>query len=410
MSSTFEVNVFSPAFLENPFPIYEQLRTHDPVYWSPELGAWLVSRYADVKTLLSDEHVTADQKAWSGYQRVADAGERYPNVLWALDQTLLLRHGSIHSRLRRFGSEPFASAGCERVARVTQAVVREVLDGFAGRYEIDLLSDYSTPLRIKVMNRLFGSLLTPEQENFLVHGTNAALGFLEPSIDSEILGRNDAALRDFRALVDGLVEQALAQGTEDSIIGDLLNARRGDDRLTQEEVVSLVFSYLLAGTEANGSLITMGILVLLEHRAELAALLKEPERFDDAVVEILRFRSFTKFLPRYVLADFELDGRKMRKGEIVLLLFQSAFRDPDAFENPDVFDIGRCKSNELAFGAGAHRCVGERMAKIEGAIALREFFARFPNANLRDPNADWVKHHMLVAVPRAVPVVPMLLS
>jgi cytochrome P450 len=410
MVDSVEISIFSKAFLENPFPIYEQLREREPVYWSDELGAWLVSRYDDVKMLLADERVTPDQKAWAGHQRLLESSRSFPNVMWALDQTLLLRHAEIHSRLRRFASEPFGTHGCARVARVTEAVVREVLDGFAGRAEIDLLADFSTPVRINVMSRLFGPLFTPDQVQFLVHGTNAALGFLEPTTDLETLARNEAALRDFRALVDDVVERATAEGMQDSIVADLFCARRGNDRLSHEEAVSLVFSFLLAGTEANGSLITMGVLVLLEHGDQLARLLNEPSRFEDAVVEILRFRSFTKFLPRYVVDDLELNGRRLRKGEVVLLLFQSASRDPTAFNNPDVFDVTRTKSSELSFGAGPHRCVGERMAKIEGAIALRGFFTRFPNARLRDPKADWVKHHMLVAVPRALPVIPMVLS
>jgi cytochrome P450 len=410
MTESLEVSVFSPAFLENPFPAYERLRAHKPIYWSAELGAWLVSRHADVKTLLADPRVTADQKAWLGHQSLLESSRKFPNVLWALDQTLLLRHGATHARLRRLAGHPFAPHGCERIARVTQAVVREVLDGFGDRKKIDLLADYSTPVRIKVMSRLFGAPFSPDQEQFLVHGTNAALGFLEPSTDPEILARNDSALRDFRALVEDVVERAVAERAGDSIVTDLRDVRRGDERLSHEDVVSLVFSFLLAGTEANGSLITMGVLVLLEHRDQLARLLEEPDRFNDAVVEILRFRSFTKFLPRYVVEDFELNGETLRKGEVLLLLFQSAFRDPEAFDRPDIFDTARAKTNELAFGAGPHRCIGERMATIEGAIALREFFTRYPGARLRDPKADWAKHHMLVAVPRAVPIIPMVLS
>ena len=410
MPDSLEISIFSQAFLEDPFPFYEQLRAREPVYWSDELRAWLVSRYADVKTLLADERVTPDQKAWSGYQNLLESHQRFPNVMWALEQTLLLRHGTTHSRLRRFASEPFAPHGCDRVARVTEAVVAEILDGFAERKEIDLLADYSTPVRIRVMSRLLGPIFTREQEEFLVDGTNAALGFLEPNIHLDTLARNDAALRDFRALVDGVVERGIAEGNQDSILADLLAARKGEDQLSHEDVASLLFSFLLAGTEANGSLITMGILVLLEHRDQLALLLEEPSRFEDAVVEILRFRSFTKFLPRYVIEDLELHGKRLRKGEVLLLLFQSAFRDPEAFDNPDVFDVRRKRTNELAFGAGPHRCVGERMAQIEGAVALREFFSRYPQARLRDTKADWVKHHMLVAVPQAVRVVPMVLS
>ncbi|WP_338865734.1 cytochrome P450 [Myxococcus stipitatus] len=411
MSQTPDISIFSPTFLANPFPLYQQLREQAPVFWSRELGAWLISRYADVKMLLTDERATPDQKAWSGYPELKNSAQPTEHVQWALDATLLLCHGAQHARMRRFANTPFQSQGCGRIARVTEQVVHEVLEGFSGRKEIDLLADFSAPIRIKVMGRLFGAGFKPEEEEFLVTGTNLALGFLEPSLAPEAISRNEGALRGFRALVENVIRRGREAGAQDSILGDLLAPNREGDRLSDEEVLSLVFSFLLAGTEANGSLITMGVLLLLEHSAQLAHLQREPDRYPDAIREILRYRSFTKFLPRYLKEDIPLHGSVMKQGQIALLLFQSAFRDPETFENPDVFDVMRKRQHELlAFGAGPHRCVGERMAEIEAVIALREFFKRFPKATLRGDEADWVKHHMLVAVPRSVPVVPVLLS
>ncbi|HEU4407531.1 MAG TPA: cytochrome P450 [Polyangiaceae bacterium] len=410
MSEPIELSLFRPEFLADPVPFYRRLREEAPVYWSNELGAWLISRHADVKMLWNDPRATPDQKAWSGDAHLRERASAAPNVMWALDETLLLCHGAKHARLRRFAHEPFLPGGCGRIARVTERVVREVLDGFSGRGEIDLLADYSVPIRIRVMSRLLGVEPTPEEERFLVAGTNAALGFLEPSTDGETIARNDAALKEFRAIVARIVAQSLREGAGDSMVADLRAPDREGDRLSENEVIALVFSFLLAGTEANGSLITMGILTLLEHRQQLATLRREPGRFADALKEILRYRSFTKFLPRYIVRDLDLHGKTLRPGQIALLLFQSAFRDPEAFEAPDVFDVTRKQTNSLAFGAGPHRCVGERMAEIEGAVALREFFTRYPGARRRDAKEDWAKHHMLVAVPRTIPVIPLMLA
>ncbi len=409
MAAALDIDLLGREFLENPFPIYRQLREGDPVHWSPQLHAWLVSRHADVKQLLSDERVTPDQKAWIGYPAVA-AGE-LPQVRWALDETLLLCSGATHTRRRRFANEPFLPDGCGRIARVTEEVVGAVLDGFAGRREIDLLADFSTPVRIKVMGRLLlDAAFSAEDERFLVHGTNAALGFLEPAVDPAQLARNDAALAPFRALVERILARAQTEGHGDTIVADLLAPNRNGERLPIDEVITLVFSFLLAGTEANGSLISMGVLTLLEHPEQLAILQAEPQRYQAAIREILRYRNFTKFLPRYVREDFELHGRRLERGQVVLLLFQSAFRDPAAFIDPDRFDVTRPRGNELPFGSGLHRCVGERMAEIEGALALRDFFKRFPRASLRDGQESWAKHHMLIAVPTAIPVVPVLLA
>ncbi len=405
-----DYDFFGTPFLEDPFPTYRQLRENDPVYWSAPFNAWLISRYDDVNQLLVDERVTPDQKLWAGHAVVKQHAAEFPNVLWALDNTLLLCHGQRHAGLRTVARRPFDEAGCRHIASVSEAVVAEVIDGLAGKEEIELFTDFSAPVRIKVMSRLIGPRFTPEEEDYLVDGTNRALGFLEPSVDLEVLARHEVALGEFRRFVADVVDRGRANPDPHSMLGQLMNGADDGVLETREDVISLIFSFLLAGTEAIGSLITMGVLLLLEQAEQRDGLLADPEQGPALVREILRYRSFTKFLPRYVVEDFELRGQRLQRGEVALLLFQSALRDPEAFANPDTFDVGRRDGHKgFAFGRGIHHCVGQRFAEVEGAVALRAFFRRFPRARLRDQRAHWVHHHMMVAVPPTLPMVPILL-
>lgn len=410
MTTVQQYDFFGSQFIEDPFPLYKRLREHDPVWWSEPFGAWMISRYADVRQLLTDERVTPDQKAWSGFSVLEKNAAAFPNVRWALDNTLLLTHDQRHRRLRTVALRPFGPQGCGRIAEVCAEVVQEVLDSYENRQEIELFTDFSAPVRIKVMSRLVGPRFTAAEEAYLVEGTNRALGFLEPSADLDVLARHDAALAEFRRFIGDVVDRGGESVDPDSILGQLMDATADGISETREDLIALVFSFLLAGTEATGSLITMGILLLLEHADQRAFLPEDASQYVPVIREILRYRSFTKFLPRYVVSDFELQGKTLRRGEIALLLFQSALRDPDAFEDPDTFDIRRQGDTEVfAFGRGIHSCVGRRFAEIEAAVALQKFFHRFPQATLRDNQACWAHHHMMVAVPPTLPVAPVVL-
>ena len=188
---------------------------------------------------------------------------------------------------------------------------------------------------------------------------------------------------------------------------DLINARDDGDRLSEDELVATCILVLFAGHETTTNLIGNATLLLLGHPDQLARLKSDPALIDSAIEEVLRFDGPTNALVRVAAQDHDLHGRQIREGERVFVMVNSANRDPRMFDDPDRFDITRQQNRHLTFGQGIHICLGAKLAREEGRVAVERLFARFPNLAL-DPSAapEWLD----AMVPRGTRRLPVLLN
>jgi cytochrome P450 len=196
------------------------------------------------------------------------------------------------------------------------------------------------------------------------------------------------ALFEFRAALEELFAQRRADPRDD-IVTALVQAEEAGDRLSQEELLATCVTLLVAGHETTTNLIANGLLALLRHPEQMAALRKDPGLMGTAVEEMLRYDTSLQRNRRIVGEDIELGGMPLRTGQFVMQVIGAANRDPAVFAEPDRFDITRSPNPHIAFGRGIHFCLGAPLARIEAPIALAALLERFPRMHLAQEAQDW---------------------
>jgi cytochrome P450 len=212
----------------------------------------------------------------------------------------------------------------------------------------------------------------------------AILGALEPVIGPEVFARGNDAVRDFLSYLESLVERRRAKpgNPQRDVLTRLIQGEENSEglgeRLTAKELLHNCIFLLNAGHETTTNLIGNGLVALSANPAQKKRLIEHPEIIKTAVEEILRFESSNQLGNRMTTEPVELSGIKLAAGTPVTLCIGAANRDPLQFSDPENLDIGRTPNRHLAFGTGAHQCAGMALARLEGAIAISRFLARFP--------------------------------
>ncbi|MFG3510848.1 cytochrome P450 [Streptomyces sp. NPDC047821] len=307
-----------------------------------------------------------------------------------------------HTRLRRLVVRAFSAKRIDGLRPRIQQMADELLDAMAeAGDEADLISAYASQLPIRVICELLG---VPEDHEALRDKTGAAFQVVKD--DESMKGMADA----FAWLTDYTAQLIRAkQNTPgDDLLSDLIAVHEEDnDRLDDEELAAMALTLLLAGHETTVQLIGNGMNALFNHPDQLAALLRQPELVRPAVDELLRYDGPTNpGVARYATEDVPLGGVVIPRGALVLLSVAAANRDAGRFERADELDITRDAAAHLGFGRGIHYCLGARLARLEGEIAIGSLLRRFPDIRLAVP-ADRVEWRLgmvrgLVSLPVAL--------
>jgi cytochrome P450 len=354
---------------EKTWEALHRLRETNPVYRIPGTGFWLVTRHDDVRALFRDqENVTADARAGAGFQPRPEGSY----LRWMQENGLLALSPEEHARIRRLVSAAFTPRAVRRMDGQIREVVEEFAAPLRGRSGdvIDLAAEYADPIPNVVIARITGVPAEGgDDKRFRQLAQDFIAGVVQFS-PAERQDRAEAALAELYPWVEKVALERRASPRED-LISDLVQVVDRDERLQDREIIMLVTGLLAAGstTTAMGCIAMAG--TLLRHPETLERIRGDRSLIPGAVEEILRF-SFggPGGLPRYALRDFELRGQQIRKGEMLMLSFGGANRDPAVFANPDVFDIDRDASDLMVFGGGAHYCLGANLARQELACML----------------------------------------
>ena len=396
----------SPVLVGDPAAVAARLHALPDGVHCAELpnGArvWVVSRYDDVKALLADPGLALDKRASrAGYQ-----GFGLPP---ALEANLLNLDGADHARLRRLVSGAFTARRVDAlrdriqdtsdalIDELSKGLIDETSDGLPDSGQVDLLETYAAPLPIAVICDLLG--VPPEQGATLRSCTQVLLapGKFGPADLAVTLGRIVKLLAELIA--------AKRDAPADDLLSAMIAARDGDDRFSEDELLSLAFLILFAGYENSVHLITAATVRLLTHPEQAAALRAETSAHTPAVQqlmeEFLRYdQPSTAAIRRFPLDDIRIGDTVIPAGDTVLLAHSAAHRDPTA------------GGGHLAFGHGPHYCLGAPLARLETRIALWTLFHRLPDLALAVPEQDlaWkVDHrqHVLTALPVTLTAQPV---
>jgi hypothetical protein len=263
--------------------------------------------------------------------------------------------------------------------------VDRLLETIDTKRDIDLIDDFAAAIPIEVIGNL---LDVPQAEREPLRGWSLAiLGALEPVISAEVFGRGNKAVEDFLAYLQTLVERRRAKpgNPERDVLTRLIAGEDNGERLSEKELLHNCIFLLNAGHETTTNLIGNGLVALSEYPEQKRRLIENPEMIKSAIEEMLRFESSNQLGNRMTTAQVELGGVKLAPGTPVTLCIGAANRDPMQFTDPETFDVGRTPNRHLAFGTGAHQCAGMALARLEGAIAISRFLARFPSYALNGP-------------------------
>jgi cytochrome P450 enzyme len=357
-----ESPVLSEAYVLDPYPIIAGLRADDPVHFVPGIGFWLVTRYDDIRRLFTDDNVTNDARAYEYFVPPPEGSF----MRWATDHGLFALPPDEHARVRRLVSAAFTPRA---IARMT-AQVLEVVARFAaplhGRHGVvDLMAEFTDPIPNAVISYVTGVAAPGGEEARFRELAQATIRGFFTFGDPEARERGGEAFAELADWVRQVANDRRRTPRED-MITDLVRARDRGDAMSDDEIVVLIAALLGAGSEttAVGGLIAM--MTLLEVPEVLERVRRDRTRVPNLVTEILRFRFGGGFgLPRYAVRDFELRGKHIRKGQLLLLSFTGAHRDPSVFPDPDRFDIDRDNGDMVVFGHGPHYCLGVHLAQAE---------------------------------------------
>jgi pimeloyl-[acyl-carrier protein] synthase len=376
--------LLDPDVLANPYPLFHRLREEDPVHWDPFLHAWVVTRYADVVTVLYS--FSANRTPTPETLEKMGLGNLTP-IAQLMVRLMLFMDPPAHTRLRSLASYAFTPRRVEVLREHIRTIVDDLLGRIQKRGKCDMIKDFAEPLPAIVTAEMLG---VPIEDHDMLKAWSAdfaeMLGNFQHNPDHvpKVLKTVDEMTAYFREKVADY-----RSNPREGLIHALLSAEVDGDRLSDEEVVASTIVTMVGGQETTTNLIGNGVLSLLRNPGEFQRLRSDLSLIPSAVEELLRYESPSQHTARLAPEDVELGGRKIRKRQAVIAVMAAGNRDPERFPDPDRLDITRQDNRHLAFGWGAHFCFGAPLARVEGQLAFEAIATRLANLQLVPAPLQW---------------------
>jgi cytochrome P450 len=374
---------------DDPYPLFAQVRADGPVHevtLADGHRAWLIVRHDEAKAALNHPGLSKDMHAALARDGAVVA-EGLPGPAFA--RHMLSVDPPDHTRLRRLASAAFSRARIEALRPRVQAIADGLLDELDARSgAVDLVQGFAFPLPFIVISELLG-VPQPDRADLGTWITTLLAPASTPEPPAEAVAASEMVVR----YLSELVARKRAEPGED-LVTDLVRAADEDDALTEQEILSTIFQLMVAGHDTTASLIGNGTVALLLHPAQRDALIADPALVPHAIEEILRWDAPVPHSTfRYSTQDITLGATVIPAFTQVIISLAAANRDPDRYVDPHRFDITRADTNHLSFGHGIHHCLGVRLARLEGAIALTALLRRFPTMQLAVPRTSLHWNH-----------------
>lgn len=407
MSRAPRIDVVSDAFKRDPFPTLARLQAEGPIVRAriPLIGeVWLVNTHAAVGSVLKDsQHFVVDARN-AGRGRFDAFPIPIPTSLQRLANNMLGSDDPDHRRLRNLVERAFRRRNVDGMHERIEALADHLLGRLAPRaasgQPVDLVEEFARRLPMGVISELLG---LPESDRPLFERWSKGLASAGSAVG---ILRALPGLRKLGRYFEQQIEHARREGGE-GLIPALVQAEHEGERLTEDELISMIFLLMLAGFETTTNLISGGVLTLLQHPAEREKLFAGGDAaMAPAVEELLRFVTPVQMTkPRYAVQDVEVAGVRVQRGEVLMPFLAAANADPAVFADPATLDLARPSNPHFAFGSGVHSCLGLQLARAEGSVAIAHLFARLPDLRLAVDDAEirWTKRLGLRAL-RSLPI------
>ncbi len=374
-------NPYAFAVHDDPYDTYRRLRDQAPAYRNGELGFWVLSRFDDVIEAFRDH------QTFSSAGGVALESRR---PLLATDggasRMMIEMDPPDHTVFRRLVSRVFTGNRVAAMEHQVRDTVGHYLDAVADRGACDLVADVSGPFPMDVISAVLG---IPAADRPMLR-----------EMADKLLVREDGSMSIPAEALDGMFgllayfsdDLAHRKGGDEGLITDLLGLEVDGRSLTEDELLGFCVLFVIAGHETTTKLVANAVELLSRHPDQRDAIVADPTLVPGAVEEVLRFHNSTQYMHRTATRDLEVHGEQLRAGDSVVLLIGAANHDPREFgPTAETFDIRRRPDRHLAFGYGAHFCLGAALARLESRVALEEIHRRLPDYRVDD--ATKVRFH-----------------
>lgn len=379
--------VIAPAFVIDPYPVFERLRAEAPMLWIESWNCWLMTRAEDVDATIRDT------RRFSSTERVArvirgvpgfEEG-RFAAIYENFEVGIAQQDPPAHGRLRSLVSAAFTPRRVENLRPRIQSLVDEMLAPHLGTGRLDLIADLADPLPAIVIAELAGFPVEDRLRfrdwtyriNNIFFGSGATVAASGQADDA------NAAVLEARAWIGELVEERRARPRDD-LLTALAAAEHEGGRLSTAEMLSIAITLFLGGHDTTTGLIGLGMRALLQNPDQVALLRERPDLVPAAVEEMLRYDAPFQLNLRYVTGDVEVAGERIAQGSLVRQALGSANRDAARYEDPDRFWVERPAQRHFAFGLGPHFCLGAPLARLQGQVVVETLLRTLPGLRLAD--------------------------
>jgi cholest-4-en-3-one 26-monooxygenase len=354
---------------------FKQLRAEDPVHWHEEKngpGFWCITKYEDVKTISRNPLLFS---SWIGGTNIEDRDEV---ALAGLRMIMLNMDPPQHVKFRRIVQRGFTPQMVAKQETYLRALATRIVDAVAHRGECEFVEELAAELPLQVICELMG---VPQEDRKLIFElSNKLIGFDDPEFQNTEVDARDASMQMFGFAMK--LAEKYRKEPADNLTTALLLTEIDGEKLTEIEYCSFFLLLLVAGNETTRTVTTNGMNALLGHPDQLRRLAANPALVPQAVEEFVRFDPAVHYFRRTATDATEIRGRKIAKGQKVVMWYPSANRDEDVFSEPDRFDVGRENNQHLAFGIGEHFCLGANLARLELVVIFQEMLKRLKNPRL----------------------------
>lgn len=390
-------DIFSPEYAANPYPFYQQMRDHHPLYFHEGAQSYVLSRYEDIVAIL--KHPAASTRS---YEAQLEPVYGY---------TILQMDGREHSRYRSLLNPAFRGKDLrELFIEVIERNVRELIDGFRHRGSVDLVAEFAARLPIQVIVDMLG--LPKDDVGLFRKWYTAAIAFFNNfSRDPEITRAAHSAKREVREYLAPVLAQRRANPGHD-LLSALCTAEVDGVRMDDEQLSAFVTLLLTAGGETTDKAIALVVNNLIEHPEQLSKVRQDRGLIDRAIAETLRYTTPGHLISRLVLDDVQVSGGTVPRDSNVLILLGAANRDERRFKDADTFDMFRDDhdpghafsgaAGHVAFGAGRHFCVGSLLARYELSSSLDQLLDAMDDIRFAEGPPE--VHGISVRGPKSMPL------
>lgn len=355
-------------FADGPLPAFAWMRRHQPVFHDEANDLWALARYGDVKAAGTDA---------ATFSNAGGIRPKFPPLPMMIDFD-----APEHHRRRRLVSSGFTPKRIRALEDRARATCDAIIDAVCEQGSCDFVRDIAAPLPLAMVGDMLG--VAPEDRPQLLRWSEDMLRS-QGTADPAALEGATTAFVEFDAYMAKVIEDRRRTGSDEDLIGVLVQAEIDGDRLDDSSLVHETLLILVGGDETTRHVLSGGMLALLDHPDQHQRLRADPGLLPTAVEEMLRWVTPIKDMVRTTTRAVEVGSTTIPEGAEVLLLYPSANRDEAVFADPDAFDVGRQPNPHLAFGFGPHVCLGNQLARLELRVMFERLAARLPDVAPAEP-------------------------